>query len=130
MKKHFVTFFSPGTMFSEESTEEIDSWNVEEARKRADDIVERHNATPYGFQFVTRERGEDDFDSRETERSNMYYINCKVETLAEIEERNDPDESILRSNMKVNGWDKVAVTTKGWKSTHPLRKNDIVLYEI
>lgn len=127
MKKHFVTFFSPGTMFSEQSTEEIDSWDVVEARKRADDIVERHNATPYGFQFVTRERGEDDFDSKETERSNMYYINCRVETLEEIEERNDPDENILRSNMRNNGYDSVAVTIKGWKGTYPMQKGDVVL---
>lgn len=128
MKKHFVTFFSPGTMFSEESTEEIETWDVEEARKRADNIVERHDATPYGFQFVTRERGEEDFDSKETERSNMYYINCRVETLEEIEERNDPDESILRSNMRNNGYNRVAITTKGWKGTYPLRENDIVIY--
>lgn len=31
MIKHFVTFFSPGTMFSETTTKEVQSWNVANA---------------------------------------------------------------------------------------------------
>lgn len=127
MKKHFVTFFSPGTLFAEQTTEEIDSWNVKEAMTRANTITERHNATPYGFQFFTKERGEEDFDSKEIDRSVMYYVHCDIETLQEIEERNNPEDSILISNMKCNGWDKVAVTTKGWKGTYPLKEGDVVL---
>lgn len=127
MKKHFVTFFSPGTFVSEQSTKDIESWDVSVAKKMAETIVERHNAIPYGFQFTTRERTEDDFDSKEVDRSNTYFINCKIETITEIEERNDPDENILRSNMRCNGYDSVAVTTKGWKGTYPIQKGDVVL---
>lgn len=127
MKKHFVIFYSPGTMVSEQSTQEIDSWNVREATTRADEIIERHNAIPYGFQFFTKERDDEDFDSKETDRSNMYYVHCNIETLQEIEKRNDPEDNILISNMKCNGWDKVAVTTKGWKGTYPLNEDDVVL---
>ena len=127
MKKHFVTFFSPGTFVSEQSTQEIDSWDVEEATKRSKKIMERHGAIPYGFQFSTRERTEDDFDSKEVDRSNTYFINCKIETLTEIEERNNPDEEILRSNMRGNGYDSVAVTIEGWKGTYPIQEGDVVL---
>ena len=127
MKKHYVTFFSPGTFVSEESTKEIDSWDVSVAKKMAEKIVERYNAHPYGFQFSTRERTEDDFDSKEVGHSNMYYINCKIETLTEIEKRNDPNESILRSNMRGNGYDSVAVTIEGWKGTYPIQEGDVVL---
>ena len=102
MEKHFVTFYSPGTFVSEESTREIESWDIVTAQEMARSITERHSAIPYGFQFSTRARGSDDLDSHVSERSPMYYINCKVETLAEIEQRNDPKDKILISNMRCN----------------------------
>lgn len=127
--QHFVTFYSPGTFMAEESTKPIESWDVAEAVKMARKIKERYGASPYGFQFSTRERGERDLDSREAARSGLHYLgdHVKVETLAEIEARNLPSEQILRSNMRSNGWDKVVTTTKGWKWTQPLRKGDTVV---
>lgn len=127
MKRHFVTFFSPGTFFAEQSEFPIDSWDVEEAKEMSKSVKERHGAAPYGFCFSTRERGPDDLDSQVTESSNMYYINCKVETLAELIVRNDPREAILRSNMEGNGWDKIVTTTKGFRWTQPLKEGDVVL---
>lgn len=64
IEKNFVTFFSPGTFVHEETTKEIDNWNVDEARDMARGIVERHGATPFAFQFSTRRREEDDLDSK------------------------------------------------------------------
>jgi hypothetical protein len=127
MKKHFVTFYSPGTFMAESSTKPIEGWDVEAAKAMAEKVTERYNAIPYGFQFTTRERGSDDLDSKEVARSPMYFINCKVETLAEVEARNDPKESILLSNMRGNCYDRIAVTTKGWKWTQPIGANDVVL---
>lgn len=129
MKKHYVTFYSPGTFVSEQQTQEVDSWDVVAAQDQAKHITERHNAIPFGFRFTTRERTDEDFDSKEVARSCMYYVNCKVETLAEIEARNDSSDKILISNMKCNDWDRVAVTVTGWKNTHPLQGDDIVLYD-
>lgn len=127
MKKHFVTFYSPGTFVSERSTKEIESWDISVAKKMAETIVERHNAIPYGFQFLTKERGDEDFDSKETARSNMYYTNCRIETLPIIILRNDPADKILIENMQCNGWDRVVRTVKGWKGTFPLQEGDVVL---
>ncbi len=127
MKKHFVTFYSPGTFVAEQSTKAIDSWDVDAAQKMAENVKERYDAIPYAFQFSTRTRGSDDLDSHVSERSPMYFVNCKVETLAEVEERNDPKERILRSNMRGNGYDRIAVTTKGWKWTQPIKADDVVL---
>lgn len=127
MKKNYVTFYSPGTMVAETTRREIASWNVAKVLKILPDIEERYGAKPYGFRFTTMKRGLRDFAPRETAQSNMYYVNCRVETLEEIEKRDDPKESILRQNMQTNGWDKMVTTTSGWKWSHPLHEGDIVL---
>lgn len=127
IEKHFVTFFSPGTFMAESTTKPIHTWNIAKAKSMAETIEERYNAVPYAFQFTTRTRGPDDLDSKVTATSPTYYLHCKVETLEEIEARADPKENILRSNMRINEWNKVVVTTRGWKWTQPLRDGDVVL---
>ena len=81
---------------------QIGSWDVEEALKMAPGIVERHGATPYGFRFSTRSRGPEDRDSSLTAKSGVYYFKGKVETLDEIEAKNDPEDEILLFNMRAN----------------------------
>jgi hypothetical protein len=128
MQKHFVTFYSPGTFVAENSTKDIASWDVPAAQAMAGAIEERYGAKPYGFRFSTRTRGPDDLDSVVSATSPMYYLpHCKVETLEEVEARNDPKERILLSNMRGNGYDRIVVTTEGWKWTQPLSANDVVL---
>jgi len=127
VKQNFVTFYSPGSFFSEETTKEVKSWDTNVAIEMAIKIKERHGAIPYGFRFSTRERGPKDLDSKETKTSCFYYLGGKVETLKEIESRNDPNEKILLSNMKNNGFKKVIVNTNSWKFTAGLNKDDVVL---
>jgi hypothetical protein len=127
MKKHFVTFLSPGSFVSEQNTEEIESWDVDKAMKMARNIKQRHGATPYGFYFTTRERGENDFNSKQTEESNMYHLGGDVYTLEDIINRNDPRDNILISNMKCNKWDRVIENNNSWRNTQPLNKDDVVL---
>ena len=127
MKKNYVTFYSPGTMVAETTRREVASWNVDKALKMSEEIKERHGARPYGFCFTTMKRGLRDFTPREVDRSGMYYVNCRVETLEEIERRGDPKESILLQNMKANGWDKMVSTKSGWAWSHQLHDTDIVL---
>lgn len=125
--QHFVTFLSPGTFFHEETTEPIDSWNVEAATKMADSVIERYDATPFAFQFSTRARGPKDLDSKEVKRSGRYYLGGKIETLAEVKKRNKPDERILARNMESNGWDRIIVNTNSWKICQPFQKDDVLL---
>lgn len=125
--KHFVTFYSPGTFCAEESTKPIESWDTAVALRMASSVTERHNAKPYAFTFTTRSRGDSDLDSKVTARSPLYYFGVKVETLAEIEARRDPNDRILIANMRGNGWPRVVTTTSGWKATMPLRDGDVVL---
>lgn len=127
MEKHFVTFYSPGTFVSEETTKPIDSWDIEAAKAMASAVTERYSAKPYGFKFSTRSRGLEDLDSKTTKTSPMYYLGGKVETLAEVRARATDADRILISNMEGNGWNRIITNTNSWKFTAPLRADDVVL---
>jgi len=127
MQKHFVTFFSPGTFVAETSTKEIPSWDVDLAVAMSTDIRERHGARPYGFRFTTRARAEGELDSKVVATSPMHYIGGKVETREEVEARNDPAEDILRSNMRINRYDRIWRSTAGYQWTQPLEADDVVV---
>jgi len=127
VQQHYVIFHSPGTFVAEETRKPVDSWDVDVAVAMARGIKERHRATPYGFCFVTRGRENDELDSREIARSPTYFLGGRVETIEEVEARNDPKESILRGNMRGNGYDRIVVNDNSWRWTQPLRPNDFVL---
>lgn len=127
MKKHFVTFYSPGTFVAEHSTKPIESWDVGVAVEMAKEVKERHGATPYGFQFSTRERSDTEFDSKETAKSGTYYLGGKIFTLAQLKKANNPSQKILISNMECNGWDKVVINNNSWQWTQPFMEGDEVL---
>lgn len=127
MRQHYVTFYSPGTFVAEQTRRPVEAWDVEAASDMARTISERHGATPYGFQFTTNERKDDELDSKEVARSPFYYLGGRVETLAEVEARNDPKESVLRTNMRANGFDRIVVNDNSWRWTQPLRPTDVVL---
>jgi hypothetical protein len=127
VEKHFVTFYSPGSMFSETDTFEVPSWEVDAAVKLSKDVRQRYSARPYAFYFTTRTRSPDDFDSREIARSNLYYLGGKVETRAEVFARDDPSELILRENMKANDFDRIITNDNSWRIVRPLYPSDVVL---
>src|ERR1035437_6950098 len=127
VSKHFVTFFSPGTFVSETSEVPIKEWDTKLAMKMADGITERYNATPYGFQFTTRERGPKDLDSKVVKTSNTYYLGGHLETLEEVERRNDPKEEILRDNMRFNDWNRIIINDNSWRYTGVFNDGDVIL---
>lgn len=127
VSQHFVTFYSPGTIVAETDTKPVDAWNTDKAVEMARSIHQRHGAVPYGFRFSTRTRGPEDLDSRETAKSPFYYLGGRVETLAEVEARDDPNERILRSNMRGNRWDKIIINENSYRWTMPLDETDVVL---
>lgn len=129
MKKYFVIFFSPGTFIAEQTTKEIMSWNINEAIKLSKEIKERHGSTPYGFQFATRERKKYDFDSKETKRSNMYFLGGIIFTLEELKKENKRSNHALILNMEMNDYKRVVTNNNSWSWTQPLGKNDVVLLE-
>lgn len=127
MQQHFVTFLSPGTLVHEETKQQIHSWNVEDATEMARDIIERYGATPFAFRFSTRERRDDELDSRTTKTSGRYYLGGDVLTLEDIRARNDEKDKILISNMENNGHDRVIENRNSWRTVQPLEADDTVL---
>lgn len=127
VSKHFVTFLSPGTLFAEDTTLPIDSWDVEAAKAIARTIKERHGAVPYGFQFTTRSRNESDLDSKIAAKSPLYWLGGTVETLAEVEARATERDDILLSNMRGNGYARIITNNNSWRWTQPLGETDVVL---
>lgn len=125
--KHFVTFCSPGTFVPETTTKEIDSWNISKAIEMAQDIQERHGATPYSFSFSTRSNDGSRLDSAEVARSRNYFLGGEVLTLEQVEERRDPEDIVLLSNMRNRGLKRVLVNRNSWKTTLPLHDDDVVL---
>lgn len=127
MLAHFVEFMSPGTFVSEKTTKPIDSWSVDKALQMAADVIERHGARPFGFRFITRERGETDLDSKVTKFSGIYYLGGTVRTIEDVERDALPDENILLANMRGNRWHRIITNSNSWKWTGVLNDEDTVL---
>ena len=117
MKRHFVQILYPGAIFAEANTVALaaDYWNLDEALA----LVAGERYTPYGFRFVTRERGPDDLDFKETMRSPMYFLNGQVKTVDEVE-----PGSILEWNMRANRYSRVFVSQSGFAV--PMEEGDIL----
>lgn len=127
MQKHYVTFYSPGSFLPEETSEEIDSWDVDTAVKMAGEIVERYSARPYAFRFTTRGRRDDEFEPKIIDKSGIYYLGGTVRTAEEVLSGTDPDEEILRTNVKINGYKRIITNTNSWRFTGALHDDDVVL---
>lgn len=134
VRKHFVKFLSPGTFVAETTTKAIDSWDVAEACRMAEQIVERHGARPYGFRFLTKLVAEDIPDGeggslrvepKEVASSGVHYLNGTILTLADIPD--DSEHAILRSNMRCNGFDRIVETRNGYRWTQPFNKGDKIV---
>lgn len=127
MDAHFVIFYSPGTFVAETTEKPIDSWDIDKAKEMAKVITERHGATPYGFSFTTRSRGDEDLDSHVSARSPMYYLGGKIETVDEVRARATDKDRILLANMEGNGYDRIITNNNSWQWSQPLDKDHVVL---
>jgi len=115
--QQFVQFLSPGTLFSETSTQAVtDLKDLAFVCKEAKKINARHGASPYGFKFV---------DGNGKALSGTYYITGKVLKYDDIVESDTT--SILRSNMKCNGWAFVVENSNSYRTTREFDVDDSVI---
>lgn len=139
MRKHYVTFLSPGTFFMEQSTRPLTDWNMVEAVTLAATITERHNAKPYGFYFTTQltgepvpdgEGGQLEVQEKEIARSGTYYLGGELLTVDQIAARvasGAIDLRILLSNMEANDWPVVIENRNSWRVTLPFTQEDVLV---
>lgn len=127
MKKHFVCFYTPGSFCSEEYEYPVEKWDINQAKEMAKTVKEKYTLMPYGFNFVTRGRNDDELDSRVLEKSPLYYLGGKIETIEEVNARNLDSEYILRENMRRNNHNKIIVNDNSFRYFAPLKDTDIIL---
>ena len=130
MQRHFVSFYSPGTIFSESTSLPIDEWDIITAWDMANEIVERHNATPYAFQFKTFEREDDELNSRLVESSKTFHMGGRLLNIEQVEAENDDKGcyDILLRNMRGNRMEYVIINDNSWRSVLEFNyKKDVLL---
>lgn len=136
MRKHRVNFLSPGTFTAEQSSREVETWDIGQAVEIAKDIIERYNAKPYGFIFETYlwhppvPDGEGGFlqvHTKHVEKSGTHFLTGKLDLYDDVVERNSSTEDILRSNMFNNGYWVVCVNDNSWRSTMPFDEKDVIV---
>ena len=137
-RQHKVVFYSPGTLFSESSSKDIDSWDTRKAVEMAEAIMERYNAKPYGFVFETYKTHADVSDGeggtlqvrpKLEKSSGVYFLGGKLETYDDVLARNEDstNDRILLSNMRGNGMWIVCINTNSFRSTMPFEENSKIV---
>jgi hypothetical protein len=135
-EKNYVTFYSPGTFFCEQTTKEISCWDAVEALKLAKQIIERHGAKPYGFRFETRlvsspvddhRGGSLTVNPKTISSSGIYFITGDLVTIDQVVARSDKDQSILISNMRCNEHFIVIENRNSYLSTLPFSEKDVIV---
>jgi len=137
-EKHFAVFYSPGTFFAETSNRPIDSWDIGKAVAMSKEITERHNAKPYGFRFETYvypqmpplSDGEREFkvEGQLLRRSGLHFLGGTVWTYHQVRQRDDPNDSILLSNM-LSHCPIMVENRNSYLSTHAFESGDCIVDE-
>jgi hypothetical protein len=103
-REHRVTFYSPGTMFSEVTSKPIPAWDTRMAVGMAEGIVERHDARPYGFRFETFMVGDPvpdgegrvlEVKARLDKSSGMHFLGGSVRTFAQVMADDRPEANVF-----------------------------------
>ena len=110
MKTFIVTYFSPGTLFSEMNTKEFSCGNLElllpTIKSYAEEITQRYGAKPYGFKIEGLE--------------GTYYIKGTIKTFHQVVQENfGKSDTILIRNMRINKCTHVIVGNSPYQFSMP-----------
>lgn len=114
----FCTYYSPGTLFLEESRFEVETMdNLAACAVRAKEgVKERHGAKPFAFRFT---------DGNGKSLSGLYYLTGKVIRRDDVPD--DKEHSIMRSNMDDPEQCVVVENTNSYKHVSHFSEEDVVL---
>jgi hypothetical protein len=135
-RQHFVTFYSPGTFVSEQTTKPIKAWDISKAVTMSKRITERYNAKPYGFRFSTSlvaqpvpdgEGGTLRVEPKEVKTSGTHFLGGRLRTIDDVRADAKKAERILLSNMECNDIAVIVENTNSYLSTLPFSEKDILL---
>lgn len=134
-RKVYAQYFSPGTLFPEIQTIELESGSLQEAAVRAKGVIECHGATPYSFDIVTKivaepiddgEGGKLEVSSKEVERSGRYFLGGKIFRYEQVLEEKG-ENSILARNMRNQKAPICIVIDNGYRSTQLFQEQDCIV---
>lgn len=112
-----VTYYSPGTLFCEQSSYEIETRDLAACAARAKtDVTERYHAKPFGFRFE---------DGNGKKLSGMHYLTGKVLTYDDVPD--DKEHSIMRSNMSSPDHCVVVENCNSFRFTGEFAEEDVVV---
>lgn len=132
-RQSFVTFLSPGTFCSEQTTKPIETWDPATAVRIGADVDERYGAKPYAFYFSESivsdavpdgEGGALTVQPKQVRKSGLYHLNGVIKTMVDFDPKKD---SILLSNMRANAWPFVVETTNSYKHVAPFLAEDFIV---
>ncbi len=135
MRSTIVTFYSPGTFFSESSSKDVPLRDIAFAVEMAQTINERYGAKPYAFRFSTRITAEPIPDGeggvlqvvpKFVDESGLYFLGGELLFLDDVIKRKDPKELILLDNMR-RECPIVVINCNSYKSTIPFGEQDVIV---
>jgi hypothetical protein len=96
---HFVIFITSVKFGTKLVEREIDSWDP----KIACSLIKTLITYPLGFYFETKHCLDTESNCFVTEKtSHMFFINGIISSLQELQDKNNPEDSILISQLKQN----------------------------
>lgn len=135
VEKHYVVFYSPGTIFHETRQQPIESWGIPEACMRARNVVERHGAKPFAFTFITvltadpipdGRGGMLNVEEKQIAKSSLHFLGGMVQCYDDLL-ANPEGQEILISNMRYNNIPYVVVNENSYRSFNPFGEHDVVV---
>ncbi len=136
VRKHYVTFYSPGTFYPEQSTKPIGEYDTKEAVRMSKEVLERYNAKPHSFRFTTYievedvpdgEGGFSKVEPKKVGESCTYYLGGRVRTIDEVKIKACKEERILLSNMECNKEYVLIENTNSYRHTGFFYEKDCIV---
>lgn len=130
---YLVTYYSPGTFFSEVSSYKFDEFSLKQFVQKSKQITERYNAKPYGFSVEKYEVIVDLPDGFECKpkllekAGGTYYINGKAVFSKDLDKQK---EDIFISNLERNSQGVGIVSTNSYRFNSFFYEWDFVINDL